>query len=60
LAEASSDVVGGERSSLSLVEMAGQWSEAFGGNTLEGDALHSQTVECESRIIVRIWRRIWN
>ena len=57
LAEAFSDVVGGERCSLSLVEVAGQGSEAVGGNTLEGNALDGQTVECESGIA---WRRIWD
>jgi hypothetical protein len=35
--------------------MTGQRSEAVGGNALEGDALHGQTVECENGITARIW-----
>src|ERR1700722_11186082 len=60
LAEASFKAVGGKRCSFCPVVMRGQRSEAVGGNALEGNALDGQTGECESGIIVRIWRRIWN
>jgi hypothetical protein len=40
LAETSFEVVGGERCSFGLIEMAGQRGEAVGGNALERDALN--------------------
>jgi hypothetical protein len=54
-AQAFSEVVGRERCSFGLVEVAGQRSEAVGGNALEGNALDGQTVECENGTIRRIW-----